>query len=364
MFKKHDTARPSRARFFLPLPAAVCLAVLLLQAFPSSAQKPKLVLKEKKIPVVFYNTENFYDTLDDPHKNDNEFLPSSALHWDSEKYHEKVHNIAKVLSSADPFELPGVIGLAEVENEAVVKDLAGDRALKAAKYRIILPEGNDPRGIDVALLYRPSKFRLLGEKPFPSSAEDRSRFVLYAKLLSPAGDTLHFIVNHWKSRAGASLEETAAKRMENALVARHITDSLLRVNPKSKILLMGDFNDNPTDASITGGLRALPPAAPYLPGNLYNLMYPKYVAGEGTLYYKGWDMFDQLIASGSFLGRQRKGGTGINPATGYVLMHDWMLFENKEGVMVPERMSTGKKYFGGYSDHLPVYVILRYFVFE
>ena len=215
------------------------------------------------------------------------------------------------------------------------------------------------------MLYQPSLFRYLADKPFPSSAEDKSRFILYVKLLSPPGDTLHILVNHWKSRAGAGMDKTDEKRMANARVARHISDSLLSRNPAAKVLLMGDFNDNPTDKSIQVGLHALSPKSPFNPTSLYDLLLPAYHAGEGTLYYKSWDLFDQVIVSGSLLIKPKKsGGLFINPAKGFILKKNWMLFENKEGVMVPNRMSTGKKYFGGYSDHLPVFVILRYFFFE
>ena len=131
MLEKPDTARPFRARFFLPYKSCIVLCI----PYPActSGIRPETKAgnpQEKTVTVVFYNTENFYDTLDDPHKNDNEFLPLSDLHWDSQKYLKKVRDIARVLASVDSLSLPGVIGLAEVENTGVLKDLCRDPSLK------------------------------------------------------------------------------------------------------------------------------------------------------------------------------------------------------------------------------------------
>lgn len=69
-------------------------------------------------------------------------------------------------------------------------------------------------------------------------------------------------------------------------------------------------------------------------------------------------MFDQVIVSGSLIQSKNK-GVRVQPQVGMIFRKDWMLFRNNKGIMVPNR-TAGKQYFGGYSDHLPVYVKIRY----
>lgn len=76
--------------------------------------------------VAFYNQENLFDTIHDEGKNDIDFLPDGSYNWNSEKYTNKLHNMAYALSRIGMHELPGgcaIIGLAEVENERVLNDL-------------------------------------------------------------------------------------------------------------------------------------------------------------------------------------------------------------------------------------------------
>jgi hypothetical protein len=76
----------------------------------------------KKAIFAFYNIENLFDTIDDPHINDNEFLPTAEKKWNTQKYQIKLKNISKVISSMNEKSLPVVIGFCEVENKEVLTD--------------------------------------------------------------------------------------------------------------------------------------------------------------------------------------------------------------------------------------------------
>lgn len=333
----------------------ISLTLLLVSALNCYSQKKA----SNQFKVVFYNTENIFDTIDDPHKNDNDFLPVSKVAWTSERYYHKIHNISKVLVAIDSNELPEVIGLAEIENINVLRDLIGQTRLRNGHYQPILEEGTDPRGIDVALIYRDNVLKYAGHKAFPSAIKFKSRNILYVKLTDKKNNDYHFFVNHWKSRQGGA-DETADNRAENATLLRHLTDSIIKMNEKANIIVMGDLNDEPTDKSIAVSLGAREPSVKINPVSLYDLMYVPFIKGEGTLYYKDWDVFDQIIVSGNLLIEKRGKGPYIKAPYAYIFKQEWMLYPNKKGDKIPNRTASGKEYFGGYSDHLPVYTLIRY----
>ena len=298
---------------------------------------------KQPLKVVFYNVENLFDTIDDKHKNDNEFLPGSKKQWNSDKYAQKIENLGRVITSVDSVELPAIIGFCEVENREVLEDLIRLTPLAKSPYKIVFEEGHDPRGIDVALIYRSDKFSYLSHQPIASSKRFRTRYILYVKLLGPAGDTLHLFVNHWKSRYGGE-KETRPKRMENAKLLREVVDSLFALQTKTNILIMGDLNDEPDNESIILGLEALPLEKRPKAGELYNLFFTSFKDGKGTLWYRSWDLFDQIIVSGNLLSKRRKNIPRILPPYGFIVNEEWMLYENKYGDIVPLRSYARGEY--------------------
>ena len=333
----------------------IFLAFLLVFGLTCTAQKKT----SDRFKVAFYNTENLFDTIDDPNKSDNDFLPSSKVAWTTERYYHKIHNIGKVLVAIDSTNLPAVIGLAEVENINVLNDLIAQTRLRKGKSQPILEEGADPRGIDVALIFRKDVLNYVSHKAFPAAATFNTRSILYVKLTDKKKNTYHIFVNHWKSREGGG-NETASKRAENATHLKHLADSIYARDARANIIIMGDFNDEPKDKSISESLGALELAAKPVPGNLYDLLYAPYLKGEGTLFYKDWDLFDQIIVSGNLLVNKRGKGPLIETPYAYIFKQEWMLYANKSGEKVPNRTASSKDYFGGFSDHLPVYTVISY----
>lgn len=311
----------------------------------------------KPFKIVFYNTENIFDTIDDPTRNDEDFLPGSKVAWTAERYRHKLHQIARVLSAIDSANLPAVIGLAEIENKTVLEDLIRMPELQQGGYQPILVEGHDPRGIDVAALYRPGILSLAGYKSLPSAASFHTRSVLYIKIFNARSDTFHVFINHWKSREG-SAEKTEPKRVENATLLKHYVDSVQHSDPQARIILMGDFNDEPVNKSISEVLKAQKVEKRIKPANLYNLTYERYLKGEGTLFYKDWDLFDQIIVTGNLLTGKRHNPV-IHPPYAFIFKMEWMLYKNKSGQMIPNRTAGSKEYYGGFSDHLPVYTVVE-----
>ncbi|MBC8320351.1 MAG: endonuclease/exonuclease/phosphatase family protein [Bacteroidetes bacterium] len=305
----------------------------------------------------FYNVENLFDTIDDLNISDEGYLPNSKVAWNTERYNLKLNNMSKVMKSIDPAGFPALFGICEVENISVVEDLINHPNLAGAGYKAIHKDSPDERGIDVALLYNPEIFKPVGTRfivpEFPDNPELKTRDILYFKGVVNKNDTLHVFINHWVSRWGGQ-KETEPHRIQIAKVIKNITDSILNNELNANIIIAGDLNDNPSDTSIYKVLEALEISD--IPGgkSLYNLSLKQFKNGFGSLYYKSWDMFDQIIVSTSLI--TGKNGLKVSSTEQVVFKEDWMLYQPKGGPVRPSRTASGSNYYGGYSDHLPIMV--------
>lgn len=313
----------------------------------------QLVVPENGFSIGFYNVENLFDTINDPLTRDEDFLPESKMGWNTVKYFHKLDNLARVIAAMDTTGFPHFLGLSEVENSFVLNDLVAQPQISDADYGIIHVEDTDPRGIEVAALYRRNYFQPVEVRVFrPIVLEREQRHILYVKGLIARGDTLHLFVNHWNSRYGG-VEKTKNARKRLAIALRQRTDSILNLNPFANIVIMGDLNDNPTDESSTLYLKALPVESTVHPAQLYNLALEPYENGEGSYFYKQWDLFDQIIVSSSLIQ-----GQPLGVSKQQIIRYDWMLYFPNQGPPRPNRSSGGGRYYGGFSDHLPVMVRL------
>ncbi|OFY56178.1 MAG: hypothetical protein A2Y87_04290 [Bacteroidetes bacterium RBG_13_46_8] len=328
---------------------------------PVSAQK-----KDKQFTVVFYNVENLFDIIDEPGKKDEEFTPGSAKQWSEERYEKKLGNLARVLSSISQDELPEIIGICEAENRTVLEDLINDRQLKKGDYGIVHEESNDIRGIDVALLYRKGLFTIGSHDmvsvslPFDSSVTMRN--ILHVEGKADNRETIHFFVNHWTSRSDGE-QASEPMRLYTAIALRKAVDGILNKDNGAKVIILGDFNDEPTSRSIFEMLYANNKRKNTSSRELYNLMFDMHnndlENDTGTYSYRGhWNMLDQIIVSQQVIKDQT--GYHTDYDGGRIFKQEWMLyFDQNLLVGLPDRTYGGDVYYGGFSDHLPVYMVLR-----
>ncbi|MRT93272.1 hypothetical protein [Ancylomarina sp. 16SWW S1-10-2] len=312
---------------------------------------------KKELTVVFYNVENLFDTINQPDKRDGDFTPLGKLNWDTKRYNDKVSKLSYVLSSINKEALPAIIGLCEVENRDVIEDLIDHDRLKKGKYKIVHSESPDKRGIDCALIYRKDDFKYLKHEAinieFPWDKEYKTRDILYVQGLVGKKDTLNIFVNHWPSRLGGQ-EKSEPNRIYVAMQLRKAIDKIQAKNPFAKIIIMGDFNDEPTDNAVVETLNADNNKNTSNPMGLYNLMYDVEANGEGSYNYRGdWNMLDNLIVSNSLLSKNKGFRTEHN--AGIIYRNKHICYKNKEGIYTPSRTYGGPKYYGGFSDHFPVY---------
>ena len=299
--------------------------------------------------VMSYNVENLFDTVDDPERADEDFLPEGTYHWHPKRYYHKLRQVAKVILAAGEWDTPALVGLCEVENDTVLHHLTTRTPLRSQQYRYCRADRSDRRGINVALLYQPDKFRYLShqswEVRFSRAKHKQTRQILQVSGLIASGDTLDVFVCHFPSRSGGE-KETEPDRLDAAWTVRQLADSLQSVRQHPLLLVMGDFNDTPADRSIAQVLTShtLQPLLDVTKAHSIN----------GTHKYQGtWSQLDHLFVHPSML--DKSASMQLVEASPRLFAPAFLLKKETNGSgMRPFRTYMGYRYEGGFSDHLPI----------
>jgi hypothetical protein len=323
--------------------------------------------QEKKVavyPVGFYNLENLYHPESTDEFRDKEFSPSGSYAWTMEKYGKKLSNMSFTLNEiAKDFGGLVCVGVAEVGNRQVLEDLVATEPLADKHWAVVHYQSPDWRGVDVALLYNPTKFELTSSSVHPFPYEEgirrgvtdetfRTRDVLLVNG-KIAGENVAVIVSHWPSRRG---DKSVVSRELGASVVKYLYDSLYNADPTIKVIIMGDLNDDPVDLSCRVVLGAKQFQNEVEAGGLFNPMWEKYSKGIGSLCYRGkWNLFDQIIVSKSLLNSDN---SSLSFYKAEVFNKDFLI--NKAGKYkgYPLRTFNGGIFQNGYSDHFPTFIYL------
>mgnify|MGYP005740239757 CR=1 FL=1 len=297
---------------------------------------------QKTERIAFYNVENLFDTINGPN-NDEEFLPGGKKQWTSERYDTKISHINKIICD---LKTPIIIGFCEIENELVMSDILKTNK-KLKHHKIVHFNSLDARGIDVGMLFNAKKMKLIDQGfirfNLPEQNTPTSRDIVWAKF-SYKKEVFFAMVNHWPSRRGGT-EKSAPKRIKASSEAKLFIDSILMEDPNTKIILMGDLNDYPSNRSVQQLRETMTPCITK-ESNQYG----------GTNCYRGeWNILDHIMISEGFKNKNLT----ITPGSGKIYSPDYLITVYK-GQKVPFRTYGGSKYLNGYSDHLPVFVELQF----
>lgn len=319
-----------------------------------------IILSAQSMKIMTYNVENLFDTKHDSLKNDTEYLPDSELRWTNKRFYDKLHEVMQVIIGVGGDELPLLVGLCEVENNFVLDIMTKSDPYNQLGYDYVHYEGPDTRGIDVALLYQKDKFTPLASRPIPVNLPNgqETRDLLYTCGTLSDSTMLHIIQVHFPSRREGALA-SELNREAAAKIARKVVEEIQEVDSQAAIIIMGDFNDNPSDRVPTTTLAALP----YTSGSfedlkLYNLCWDGTSFENkdiGSYFHDGeWDMLDQIIVSGALL----NGNLSVRIMPEAEVYHPkWISKRDKRtGEMIPKRTYVGPFYQGGVSDHFPVFM--------
>lgn len=299
--------------------------------------------------VMFYNCGNLFDASNAPGKADDAFTPDGAYEWSRERYLNKSERLAEVIGDLARPE-PALIGLCEVENAKVLRQLLKQAPMEGSDHGLIHYESRDPRGIDLALLYDEKRFRRYERKAYPidnPGSGTPSRPVLSIGLESANKDSLRVFLCHWPSRAGGKADSEAS-RMHASKVLRDALSDLYQEAPSRKVLIMGDMNDHPDDPSVQALTRN---------GKGFefrDLMADAHRKGKGTYHFRGkWGVLDHFLINEAL--RNPSSGMGYRRGSARILRIEKLLFyDRQEEAYRPDRFMHEGRYFGGYSDHLPI----------
>ncbi len=316
----------------------------------------------KPIIISFYNLENFYDTVNNPSVNDEEFLPTGPRNYNTAIYMDKISKLATVISEIgteiNP-DGPAILGVAEVENDTVLNDLVHNKLIEKRGYKIVHYDSKDVRGVDVGLLYNPKYFTVeASDKLFvqlPGGSKDSyfTRDVLWVKGKLD-GETIHIYVNHWPSRVGGEVRSAPARAAAAMVCKRHM-DSIAKADGNQKVVIMGDLNDDPISPSVAKVLNAKEKKEDVRQGGLYNPWIELYKKGYGTLAYQdAWGLFDQIMISFPWLNKDQD---GLFFYQQHIFFKEYMVENKGRYKGYPMRTWDGNFYRGGYSDHFPTYIV-------
>ena len=321
--------------------------------------------------IAFYNLENLFDTINQPDIFDEDRTPEGKDRWTQKKFNHKIGQLAWVIERlGNPMSTtqkgPDILGVCEVENQAVLEFLIGHPLLRSENYQIIHKDAPDKRGIDVALIYKPTSFIVDSFNSHSLYLYDRlqrrkftrDQLVVMGYL---DGAPLWLIINHWPSRSGGT-QRSSPFRIKAALLNLKIIDSIRRINPNAKIIGMGDFNDGPTDPSFKKVLQTIPvptrlkktPDSSY--HKLINPMEPLFKKGIGSLAYRDqWSLFDQFYLSDNWLNEAENSYVFKKVA---VFNHPRLITKTGRYKGYPFRSYSAGQYQGGFSDHFPVQLFI------
>lgn len=345
----------------------LALTVLYIAA-SCSAQKIRLPENAKlKVAVAgFYNLENLFDTIVDPDTNkilQEDFTPVGYKNWNTPKYMEKLGNMAKVISEMGTSASPdgvAMLGVCEIENRLVLEDLIKQPALAKRNYKIVHHESPDRRGIDVGFIYNPKYFTVSGSKNYRLTLPDNPNWRTRSQLLVSGtieGEEIHYIVCHWPSRRGGAAKSNH-KRVAAGKLAKHISDSLTSINPNAKIVVMGDLNDYPHNESITEALGAHGKIKELEGNDFFNPMEKMDKDGVGTHFWNDTPgVFDQMIVSNGLIPKKNNFDE-FKFYKAQVYRKNYLFQKEGNYKGYPFRTYVGATYTGGYSDHLPVFMLL------
>lgn len=359
---------------------AVGLLIALLYVVITLSLDPRALMAQgrdaisrQRLRIMSYNVENLFDTIDNPHRRDEEFTPSGERQWSKWRYQKKLHALAEVISGCGGAEWPALVGLMEVENSEVLADLTERTGLRQAGYSFALSYGQDERGINVALMWREGLFRVdsirsisprWGDLP-----ERKTRDILYVSGWLKRAVRLHVFVLHLPSRRGG-VRSSDPYRLAIAQQVRALCDSIVaQEGEEANILIMGDMNASADEAPLRDGL-----ALQSLPAGSVLGAYPPKLGQRSELYcatertsaqgapgsycYRGvWGQIDHVILSRAFLATgsplRYVQGSAQNYAPPY--LHSPY---SHAGHATPLSTYSGTFYRGGYSDHYPVFIDL------
>ncbi|MFC4666865.1 endonuclease [Falsiporphyromonas endometrii] len=309
--------------------------------------------------IVFWNVENLFDTVHDDGKEDYDFLPDGKNRWTKHRYRRKIADLTAAICRAGGKDWPVMIGLAEVENDNVLKDLVHHHHIKDQDYQFLSTHSPDVRGIDVALLYQVDFFKPIHKQEFeienPKGTTFKTRNILYVCGQLPHKEKLHCFVCHFPSKRGGA-EQSSKRRQIVAKTLSNKIDSIRSVETRPYIMIMGDFNCEPEELSNPSMLQISSIGDKTMDETALINLFEKHKTFEipgSHVFQRIWNQLDQIIVTKNCLeGKHFK----VIPESAQNIQLPGAIIQSEDmkGGIKPFSTFRGPIYKGGVSDHLPI----------
>jgi len=236
---------------------------------------------------------------------DEDFTPKGKNEWTRKRLDKKINDLSKVIAAIGGGKAPALLGLSEVENSLVLDELLDAPAFAKGQFEYLHKDSPDRRGIDVCLVYDKKAVKIINWEAikidFPKEPDYTSRDIVYANVEFTNGENAHIFINHWPSRYGGRAE-SEPRRLRAAEVVLQKMKKITK-NSNAKIILMGDFNDEPTNKSLREIIAVANSKDELETRNLFNTCnHLLSDSTKGTYNYRGsWSFLDQIIISKNLL---------------------------------------------------------------
>lgn len=315
--------------------------------------------------IVWWNVENLFDIENSSHRPEwlQKRLKKSLTGWNTRVLNKKINQLVKVISAINTGKGPDILGVCEIESEAVLDKLVG--ALKGLQrdYGVIHADTKDRRGIDVAFIYDKKLFKVNKKNIFNQVILKRNatRDILQATFETKKSYNEFILMgHHWPSRLGGE-EASAPYRMMAGETMAYWHERIIDKKGEIPVFSVGDFNDEPFNVSLEkyglstrslSKVKSKRSTKPYF----YNLMWNIMDDTIGTHSYNGvWGFLDQALVNRAGLDRS---GVYCTPKAVEIFTMEGMIKSGK-----PVRFSRPAAKGGcndkGFSDHLPIVITIK-----
>lgn len=314
--------------------------------------------------IAFWNVENLFERRNDPNRPPElqSRLAGELQGWTAAVRDRKIQNLASIVNQMFNGQGPDLLGVCEVENEAIVQRLADQINVPGRNYAVVAHDSPDARGIDVSFIFDQNTLQAGNPSHQVVIKRSATRDLFWCTFTVTATNRQFVAVaNHWPSRS-AGQYESEPFRMLTGETLSFVMSGLLDNDPNVSILSMGDFNDEPFNRSMQeyllgtrdpGRVKGSPLV------RLLNLMWPLMQGNDpGTyLFSSNWNMLDQFLVSKSFL----KNTSKVKIVDGSTAIFKPQQLIGRAGAAKKYGRPSKPSSFDqtGFSDHFPIVMKIK-----
>lgn len=318
------------------------------------------------INIAWWNLENLFNhetaIRDDELKSK---LKAELKGWTAKVRNKKISQLVSIIELMFNGDGPALLGVCEVENEAVMEKLANAISIPGRNYSVVSHESDDARGIDTSFIIDTNELTVVSTDHQVVVKRSATRDLFWVRLsINATGTEFVAVANHWPSRSAGQYSSEPFRILAgetHAFIISRLLDKDQGGDKNLPIISMGDYNDEPFNRSLqeyTLGTRDPGRVRYSKSGHMLNLMWPLMQGHDPGTYLFGsnWNMLDQFLVSYGML----RTASQVRVSRDSVNIFKPEILKASGGK--PRKFSRPSAKKGadldGYSDHFPITVEL------